>query len=289
MSSSSILRFALASHPADASPSLPAGHASSRFSPQLLVFRRAFGPRIPAWACVAVASALRGALMAHAGSPVPTLLSGHDAHGTPTRRDHLAIVPLPDVAHPDATGDLAGVALILPRQVASDELAHLHDALATWQAHGAELWMARHGRWQLERCPESTSHPALHQHTWSRASTRWASATPVVLDRFPGQLAHSNPTHRERALQRAREMITAACERIGLPVPSEVEIHREAVLHGSFAAPRFPSHPEREAARVRVHVRVGFATAVQGPVLLSAGRYRGLGLLHPVDARELLA
>lgn len=282
MSSSSSLRLAVASPSADTSSPLPASPVTSRFSPQLLVFRRASGPPIPAWACTTVASALRGALMAHAGPAVPTLLSGHDSHGTPTRRDHLAIVPLPDVAHPEATGELAGVALILPRQVASDELAHLHEALATWLAHGAELWMGRHGRWQLERSPESTSHPALHQHTWSRASTRWASATPVVLDRFPGQLTHPNPTHRERALQRAREMITAACERIGLPAPSEVEIHREAVLHGSLAAPRFPSHPEREAARVRVHVRVGFEVEVEGPVVLGAGRYRGLGLLRPM-------
>jgi CRISPR-associated protein Csb2 len=290
MSSSSRLRLAtdpgapstvLAPHAIDSPPlPPPIAPAASLFSPQMLVFRGTSGPRIPAWACAAVASAVRGALMSLAGPSVPVLISGHDAQGAPTRRAHLAIVPLPDVAYADATGEIVGVALVLPRQVGSDDLARLHDAIDAWQAHGGELWMGRHGRWQLERCSEAANHPALRQHTWCRASTRWASVTPVVLDRFPGELEDPRPKHRERALQRARELVAGACERIGLPTPTEVEIHRQAVLEGSLSAPRFPSHPERGAARVRVHVRLGFGVEVEGPVLLGAGRYRGLGLLR---------
>lgn len=294
----------------------------SVFSPHMLVFERTHGPRLPMWAVWDVAAAMRGSLLAHACRPVPTLVSGHEPRGGPAQRDHLAIVPLPEIGRPGASGVLVGVALVFPRRGSSDALAAVHDALTAWDRAGATLRMGRWGRWRLSACPQGAGYPALRPPTWCRASTQWASATPVVLDRFPGMLEerrsdrgpdrhpdrgterhpdrgterHSQhrPDHDPerrlercaRARARARDSITAACRRIGLPDPIEIELHDPPVLAGSVAARRVPGNPAHGPRRVRVHVRLRFEHPVQGPMLLGAGRYRGLGLMLPVGAKR---
>jgi CRISPR-associated protein Csb2 len=45
--------------------------------------------------------------------------------------------------------------------------------------------------------------------------------------------------------------------------------------------PPYPSVAGR-IRRVQVHVRLAFDRPVRGPVLLGAGRFRGLGLFRPV-------
>lgn len=285
------------------------GMTGSVFSPHMLVLERTHGPRLPVWAVWDVAAAMRGSLLAHASGPVPTLVSGHEPRGGPAQRDHLAIVPLPDIGRPGASGALLGVALVFPRHGSSDALGAVHEALAAWDRAGATLRMGRWGRWRLSACPLATRHPALAPSTWCRASTQWASATPVLLDRFPGMLEQRHPgrhaerstkrhpgRHAERSTKRhscrharaharARASITAACRRIGLPDPIEIELHDPPLLPGAVEARRVPSNPAHCLHRVRVHVRLRFEHPVSGPVLLGAGRYRGLGLLQPIGAR----
>ena len=78
-----------------------------------------------------------------------------------------------------------------------------------------------------------------------------------------------------------------AVQRIGLPAPIEVDVLRSCVLPGTAKPlhyPRFPIDPRRPQ-RVLVHARLVFGEPVEGPVLLGAGRYQGLGLFLPGDDR----
>ncbi|MFW6031653.1 MAG: type I-U CRISPR-associated protein Csb2, partial [Myxococcota bacterium] len=75
-----------------------------------------------------------------------------------------------------------------------------------------------------------------------------------------------------------------SCERIGLPRPQWVQVMRRSVFDAAPKADAFMPFPRRAGAtrRVCVHVEMRFPTAVEGPVLLGAGRYFGLGLCRPV-------
>jgi len=79
--------------------------------------------------------------------------------------------------------------------------------------------------------------------------------------------------------------MATACERIGLPVPTRIEILGRSLFAGAPEARRFMPYPAQEGAtrRVCVHVEILFDRPVEGPILLGAGRFQGLGLLRPMD------
>jgi CRISPR-associated protein Csb2 len=123
--------------------------------------------------------------------------------------------------------------------------------------------------------------------TWCGPSTAWASATPVALDRNPGDLLADDPAERHEAHRAAERVVAETCVRIGLPSPVLVEVSFRPPLVGAAKIdrhhPPFPSRRDR-LRRVQVHVRVAFPAPVRGPILLGAGRYLGLGLLRPVES-----
>ena len=107
--------------------------------------------------------------------------------------------------------------------------------------------------------------------------------TPILLDRFPD---HGD------AIEEAR-VIAAACRNIGLPEPVEIEVHKHSAVYGAPSA--YPARGDRRlpdwsfpqaakfARRPRRHVVLRFADKVEGPILLGAGRFHGLGLCLPLD------
>ena len=262
----------------------------SCFSPHFIVLRRVDGPRLSLLASEPLADAVRRALMSHAEDPRAPLLSGHAREGGPLQDDHLAIVPLAHVGSPHASGDVLGVALVPPAGLDLGRLQPLHAALARWEAATpptsdgprAVLTMGRLGRWTLERCRELPPLRNLQEPTWTRASQWWATVTPMILDRHPGSLDDGRSVRRREALRRAHATIAAACDRVGLPAPVEVELSRSPFFTGSALAARFGRRPGAPDPRPRLHLRLRFAEPVRGPVLLGAGRYRGLGLMRPL-------
>ena len=108
----------------------------------------------------------------------------------------------------------------------------------------------------------------------------WASVTPVVLDRHL----------KRRPEEEAREMIAVACERAGLPRPatSKIRVGKHSAVMGAppsrppAGAPHWSSWrvPKPFASRPLVHVAIDFEDEVEGPVLLGAGRFTGLGLFR---------
>lgn len=128
---------------------------------------------------------------------------------------------------------------------------------------------------------------ALNPTRWCKPSTRFITATPIALDRHPGNLRSNVERTAHRAAVEAQSAVADACERIGLPRPISVSISLAPLLPGAQHVRQFvpwPPQPGR-LRRARVHADILFPMAVRGPVLVGAGRYYGLGLCLPVVAR----
>lgn len=275
---------------------------ASCFGEDWIVFRQISGRRLSQICCVAVAQAMRGALLKHADDPSPELLSGHAKNGQPSEIPHLAVVPLPFVGNPHATGELLGLALVFPRTADEADRKAVLRAIGTWENERRtaeddelvdtpplKLTMGHSGAIEVERvewglAPLKTLRPA----TWSRGARAWVTATPIALDRNPGDLFSREPGKAEAAYSAAEESIALACERIGLPAPNYVQVHPSVPLSGATKARAYPAFPvdPKKNQRVKVHARIEFPVRVTGPVLLGAGRYHGLGLCFPLPSEH---
>lgn len=272
---------------------------ASVFGEDWIVFERSGGGRYPIVAAVQLARTMRAALLAYAEEPAPPFLTGHGSNGEALDGPHLAYVPLPFVAGRYADGQILGIGLILPRDAQDADRRALLRAIGAWERAARDpgapdeeapeltLALGRSGHMVIRRivfagAPKLT----LRSETWIGPSIRWATATPIALDRNPGELAHSDPAKRGRAFDEAEQTVRLACEHIGLPEPAQVEVVRSTVLAGSEKASRFPAFPfePNRTKRVLVHARLVFPEPVRGPVMIGAGRYTGLGLCRPIDA-----
>jgi CRISPR-associated protein Csb2 len=220
---------------------------------------------------------------------VPTAVSGHDGD-----EPHIAFLALPNVGtpghlpdtpqqfrpgNPHADGRLLGLALAVPRGSSISEtdlrrcLAEpVHDEPLT------HLTLGRLGRIPvtLELGPRRPD--ALRSARWTRPSRWWATATPIVLDRFP------KPGRDDVAALVADALVTA-----GAPRPEEVVVRRTSFLPG---APVFGRSAVQRRAGMPVrpwyHAWVRFADEVAGPLLAGSMRYRGLGLFVPLTPVEVV-
>ena len=264
---------------------------ASIFSPQFIVYERVSGPRLPVTSVVGLAKQFRKALQSGAGTEVAEVLSGHTTDGSQSGKDHLAVVPLPLVISGYADGSLLGVALVLPRACSPDEKREILKAIGRLesQSEGSiQIKLSQSSQLELRRVEWSGSLQTLRGSTWCRRSRKWASATPVALDRNPGDLYSENPAKRNAAFAEAESIVIASLERIGLPHPRQVQVLRSCVLPGTSKPRDYPRYPSDKARtqRVLVHVRLEFSDPVEGPLLVGAGRYNGLGLFLPVDGKE---
>lgn len=268
----------------------------SIFSDEWNVFERIDGERPLASRGVDLAISVRRALIeVHGQESLPPVLSGHDAQGNPSSQPHLAFVPLPWVGHEHADGSVQGFALIAPRSIAPDERIALMRLLGKWESErgdkddsysielGTPPDLGRPIKIRIRRV-ELPGKTTLSAARWCKPSRRFATATPIALDRHPGNLRSNVERTAERAASEAESCIAEACERIGLPRPLNVSISLAPLLFGAQHVRQFapwPPQPGR-ARRARVHAEIEFSEKVCGPVLVGAGRYFGLGLCLPV-------
>jgi CRISPR-associated protein Csb2 len=128
----------------------------------------------------------------------------------------------------------------------------------------------------------------LRPRVWCSASRVWASATPLALDRNPGDLRANDPRIEAAAYADAEATVAAACQHIGLPRPTRVTVLPAAPLAGAEKARAFPPFATGKPPiqRVLVHALLTFDSPVRGPILLGAGRYVGLGLFRPLEDRH---
>ena len=241
-------------------------------------------------AAALVCRALRRALMsgyrrADMGDAIPEFVSGHTADRKPTRRPHLAVVPLAFAGYPHADGRVFGFALVPPAGTSLRSVPGLVQAFEEVAPYdpGLERRVLK-----LDRSPLSkplhlapagaTPVRSLSPEPYLEPAQVWASVTPIVLDRH---------LKRNDDLE-IREIIAGACENAGLPRPDpdRIQVGKHSAVEGaSPARPRAGAPPwtrwkmpESLATRSLVHAVIDFGRNTPGPVLLGAGRFTGLGL-----------
>jgi CRISPR-associated protein Csb2 len=267
------------------------------FSPEWIMLEDEAGQCPDLRGFAVVARRFRDALLSLYGDEaIPEVVSGHKADGSPADRPHMAIVPLADVGQSRySDGRLMGLALVLPRDLDEerqnaerDWMAGVRDAsgkLAQWKTFDrlvsrvTELKLGNLGVWSVARRLAPTK-KALQSQRYSIAARRWSSVTPIVLDRFP-----KAKTAEERDIETAA-IIASSCVNIGLPAPVRISVHKHAAVKGAPSA--YPSGnapawtgwtlPGFLAGRPLTHAVIEFAHEVEGPVILGAGRFVGLGL-----------
>jgi CRISPR-associated protein Csb2 len=258
---------------------------TSVFGQDWIVLRRVHGPRLPSTRGVDVARTVRKALLQAYGPEAPEVLSGHMTPGQPSKSLHVALVPLPFVGHDRADGSILGVAIVLPAAATKDEKRAVFRAVEAWRTTADDgrlpVHLGRAGSLVLELLEETAGQSTLRASTWCSRARSWATATPIALDRNPGDLRSRDPAKEQEAYAAAEETIAISCERIGLPRPARVIATPAAPLAGGDKVRHFPPF-QAGTQRVLVHAKITFERAVEGPILLGAGRYFGLGLLRPV-------
>lgn len=264
--------------------------SQSVFSGEWIVFERVGGARPLSSRGTDLTRSLREALIeTHGAKTLPASLSGHGKGGTPAEQPHLAFVSLPFVGHTHADASVQGCAIVLPRELADSERELLLRLVAAWEQGRAvlgdgtiELASGTLPPVRLRRA-ELPAKVSLRPGTWCRPARRFVTATPIALDRNPGNLRSNQQGTGHKASLEAQRSIAVACERIGLPRPISVSISPAPLLSGTQPAHAFspwPGLPGR-TSRVLVHADICFAEPVHGPVLVGAGRYFGLGLCMP--------
>jgi CRISPR-associated protein Csb2 len=217
------------------------------------------------------------------GLPIPMLLSGHDTEGRATREPHVAIVPLADVGWNYSQGRLMGLALVWPREITDADRRIALQVIVAFLSGGDRtfglLHFGRHGSWSLGLEPESTR-ASLRFARYVRVSRRWGTVLPAALDRHP----------KNKSGEDLASIITNACINIGLPKGAVdglyIEVYKHASVRGAPSAVEVRNAlPQDSSYRGKplVHVALNFPRPVLGPLILGAGRFRGLGLCLPLE------
>jgi len=185
--------------------------ARSVFSDDWIVFERVGGARPMASRGTDLSRALRDALLEQNGArTLPGSLSGHRQDGGPADDIHVAFVALPFVGHEHADGSVQGCAIVMPRRFAPSDRETLLRLVAAWEENRAvdgdttvELAGGTLPPVRLTRVDLSAK-TSLHPETWCRSARRFVTATPVALDRNPGNLRSNQLGTAHRASIEAR-------------------------------------------------------------------------------------
>ena len=258
-----------------------------------IVFELEYGSRwLPVTRAPELASAMRDAMIRYAATPPPAEISGVGSDGAPVDTPHLAFLSLPNVGSRYADGRVMGVVLSLPDGMSEAGRQAIYRAVGTWERDSADhrltLRLANEGvKVRLKRLLETAEVRTLQSKVWNCGSTRWISVTPIALPRHPGRLSGGTAAARAKAWQAAEEAVVAACEHVGLPAPENMHLSLSPLIRGARHVRDCPPFQRKGkqgevVRRQLVHVALTFDESVQGPLLLGAGRFAGLGLMRPV-------
>lgn len=249
------------------------------------------GCRLTAADTEGIAKAIRRTLVIRAaelgipaddGALVDPFISGHQPDGSPARIERLAVVPLANVMNAYADGRIMGFAVAMPACA----------TMGQWQAMSAlffgddgvpSLDRILVGRGQVRIGQVSRRVQALSPERYVATSAVWTTVTPILLSRRPDK--GRAPTSPEVRDERIRLQVARDCVASGLPAPVRVEVGPASPLEGVGHARAF-RQDRSGPARWAVHATLFFGRPVQGPLLVGAGRYNGLGLLVPMLVSE---
>jgi CRISPR-associated protein Csb2 len=269
---------------------------SGVFATEWLVLEHVGGEVPDIRAAALVAKELRNAVMSGyreigLGEVIPAVVSGHAPDGGPSREPHLAIAPLAFLGAPYASGTVYGFGLIPPRRSELFNSSDFRQAMRAISRSDAETGrrVVRVYSPALDvtfAFGDGSRRRSLDPAPYVGEARVWASCTPIVLDR------HLKAAGNEARREEIDGLIRRACVNVGLPEPSSIGAGKHSAIEGAPSA--YPSGgapqwtrwrlPESLASRQLTHTVVEFPVVVQGPVILGAGRFVGLGLCRPLDA-----
>ena len=235
------------------------------------------------------------------GNEIPEVISGHAADGKPTRTPHLAIVPLTFTGFPYADGHIMGFALVPPwdSKILDDENFRevLRELAPVDEDYGRRMLtlktkkgMPSDRAFSIKLSPTlevPANKRSLDPALYIRPVRVFATVTPIALDRH--LKAKGVARQEEIATQ-----IAGACRNVGLPEPEAVVADKHSAIEGAPSARSSGKSPPwarwRQpgalASRQLTHAVIRFTRPVEGPVILGAGRFMGLGLCRPLGAER---
>ena len=233
---------------------------------------------------------LAGYERAGLGHAIPGAISGHTTERAPAAEPHLGFVPMAFVGPPFADGAVYGFAMVLPRDLdltTDTQFQSALQAVAPWNDETArrELRLDADGIHLVFAFAGQSPRRSLDPGPYVETAAVWASCTPIVLDR------HLKQTGNEARQLEIEALLGRACANIGLPAPERVIAAKHAALRGApsaYPSGRSPAWagwrlPPSLASRQLTHAVLQFPEPVQGPVILGAGRFVGLGLCRALD------
>ncbi|MEZ5383818.1 MAG: type I-U CRISPR-associated protein Csb2 [Microthrixaceae bacterium] len=239
---------------------------------------------VPLRHCLGWTRALRGAVLRHAPHEA-AYLGGHATSGQRLREPHPAFIPLGFVGTPYADGRCRAFAVVTPRSISDARRSALDQAIERWREDaGLRLYTGRGGELHLEVVNPDDLPPSIRPQRWAQPSTGWATATPIVLDRFPKHLRSDNVERRTAAEEHVRDTIRRAVTLQGFPNPAGLEFQYPPPLRGSTSVRSFKAYRHGRNSRSRplsVHATLRFDEPVAGPLIVGAGRHLGYGLCAP--------
>jgi CRISPR-associated protein Csb2 len=277
---------------------------TSHFADRWLILEHVGGEMPDVRACALVARTIRDALLAGydrigLGDRIPEVVSGHSPDGKATRLPHIAIVPLAFVGFVHADGHVMGYAVVPPEDGAilrDDVFRKALRVLAPMdEERGRRILTVRtkegtprDAAFSIELSPSfEASRRSLDPALYAARARTFATVTPIALDRHL-------KTKGQARLEEIQTQIAISCRNIGLPEPETVIADKHSAVDG--AASSSPSGkspawmrwrtPASLASRQLTHAVIRFPEPVDGPVLLGAGRFLGLGLCRPLDAER---
>ncbi len=236
-----------------------------------------------------ITQALRGLIMKESKvQPPPAWVAGHEPNGAKLESGrHMVLIPLAFVDHPHADGHLIGLGIVIPRDVPYRERARVLSSILFDEKNEPKplrLTLGRAGTWEVVRDNSLSPRRTLRTLTYTEPSRSWASVTPVLLDRMPKSDRMKDPIGWR---EEVAAILVKSCENAGLPEPISVRVEKTPFFRGSLRAmPGQGGFPLLRPGRYQVHAKIDFERAVQGPVLLGAGRFRGYGLMRPWTDKE---
>lgn len=269
--------------------------AHSHFGSEWLVLEHADGEMPDIRATALIAKGIRDALLSGyrqcgMGDRIPFVVSGHNQDGSPTREPHLSIVPLAFAGFPYADGHLLGFALVPPQGSGLLEQGEFLQAMRRITPHvpTADRRVLTLIRFGLKLSP--TLDPdklSLDSTLYTKPSTTFASVTPIVLDRH---LKKSGEARQQEIISQVK----SSCVNLGLPEPAVVLPDKHSAIEGAPSAQPSGKSPEWMRwrlpssldGRFLTHAVIRFSEPVEGPVILGAGRFVGLGLCRPITNWE---
>ncbi len=227
------------------------------------------GPQLDGRHAARVTHAVRRAVLSRAEVHLPSLHGHHDGDIV-----QCAFVALPDVGHEHADGHILGVAIALP-ELPAEEQQVIVGAIGP---DGLEVTAGPLGILHLQPVNPLQARLAygLRAERWTKPRRRWATAFPMVFDRFPGR-------KRDLTDEVARSVVNAR-----FPEPVRLGWSRHPVVPGGVAMlPRDTLRRQGDSPiRPFRHVWVEFAQPVRGPVVIGSMRHYGLGLCIPLPGAD---